>query len=197
LTFDNSNALPFFAQDTAKNQISIHKNFSSSREPLKDRIVGGVVFQLLNGETTLLDINPYVGLKFGSRMTAGIGWNQRIGYRKKSIYLTSYFINFGPRTFAEYSLWNGFSARAEIEVLNTMKKTMHQQYIDVHEYTWTACFMIGLKKQFSSRGSVLMMINLYDGKDTAPYPNVLNTRLGFNLLLNSKDKIRKGSGAKI
>jgi hypothetical protein len=85
----------------------------------------------------LVDFNPYVGYRFTSKITGGIGWNQRAAY---NFDLNNFNPNariHGPRVFGEYKLWKGFSPRAEIEIMNTNVPSISQvQTIDPFRREW-------------------------------------------------------------
>lgn len=48
-------------------------------KPLIERIVPGIALQVQKkGDDLMVDFNAYAGYRFTGRITAGLGWNQRV-----------------------------------------------------------------------------------------------------------------------
>ena len=168
-------------------------------KPFIERLVPGVALQILKNENINLDINPYVGYRLSGRFTAGLGWNQRIGYSTKENYFTSPAVVYGPRSYVEAKVWRGFSGRVEAELMNTVVPPPFKPLTaDITNREWVWSFMAGVKKEYrfikSVKGTAFIMFNLYDPKNKSPYGDVLNTRFGFEFPLKKKKTSHKNEG---
>ena len=168
-------------------------------KPLAQRIVPGIGFQVQKkGENILLDFNPYVGYRFSGRITAGPGWNQRIGYGTKQHSFAPDTRILGPRVFGEYLLGKGFSPRLEVELMNTtlpfntLSPTLEP---DTRHWVWGA--FAGLKKEYTFfrrvKGTATIMTRLFNLDHASPYGDVLNVRFGFEFPSKEKQQSRERS----
>lgn len=155
-----------------------------SDKPLIERIVPGLGIQFQKrGENLLVDFNPYAGYRFTSRIVAGTGWNQRIGYNTSLYSFSPEARVYGPRAFGEFKLGKGFSPRAELELMNTGLPTLSQTTYDpsIREWVWGA--FAGMKKEYklfkNIKGTALVMVRLFNYEHKSPYTDVLNVRFGF------------------
>ena len=169
-------------------------------KPFIERLVPGVALQILRNDNINLDINPYVGYRISGRFTAGLGWNQRIGYSTKENYFTSPAVVYGPRSFVEAKVWRGFSGRVEVEWMNTVVPPVFKPLTpDITNREWVWSFMAGIKKEYrfikSVKGTAFIMFNLYDPKNKSPYGDVLNTRFGFEFPLKKQKGRDKKEGS--
>ncbi len=169
-------------------------------KPFLERLVPGVALQIFRNENINLDINPYIGYRLSGRFTAGLGWNQRIGYSTKENYFTSPAVVYGPRTFVEAKVWRGFSGRVEAELMNTVVPPAFKPLTpDITNREWVWSFMAGIKKEYrfikSVKGTAFIMFNLYDPKNKSPYGDVLNTRFGFEFPLKKQKGRDKKEGS--
>lgn len=165
-------------------------------KPFRERLIPGIAFQIQRkGNDLLIDLNPYAGYRFTGRFTAGMGWNQRVAYNSKSNDFTSKARVFGPRMYAEYNLFKGFSPRVELEVINTFvpKALLSPMASDVGNRQWVWTAFAGMKKDYrflkKVKGTTMIMFNLYDPLHKSPYADVLNVRFGFEF--PQKKKVRK------
>jgi hypothetical protein len=163
------------------------------KKPFVERLVPGVAFQILRKEDLFLDINPYIGYRLTGRLTSGIGWNQRLGYSTKRDHFTSASVVYGPRTFTDFKVWRGFSARVEFEMMNThVPPLFSRAHPDSYPREWVFTTMIGIKKEYrfikSTKGTAFMMFNLFDHKHRSPYGDVVNSRFGFEWTMKKGKK---------
>lgn len=163
------------------------------KKPFIERLVPGVALQIQQKNDLLFDVNPYLGYRLTGRLTSGMGWNQRIGYNTDKHYFTSVAVIYGPRMFTEFKVWKGFSARAELEVMNTfVPPLLRSPSVDTGNREWVWSAMVGLKKEYRFlkhvRGTAFIMFNLFDPHHKSPYGDVLNTRFGFEFPLKKKKK---------
>ena len=163
-------------------------------KPLIERLVPAFMVQIQKeGDDLLVDFNPYIGYRFTGKFTAGPGWNQRIGYNTKVNDFTAKPRIYGPRLFAEYNLWKGFSPRVEVEVMNALVAPENQpSRMDLGTRQWVWGAFIGLKKEYrfikNVKGTALVMTRLFDPDHKSPYADILNVRIGFEFPMKKKLK---------
>ena len=142
---------------------------------LIERFVPGITIQIQKeGEDLLTDFNPYLGYRLTGRITAGLGWNQRIAYSTKRNYFNSRANIYGPRAFGEYNLWKGFCPRAEVEVMNAFVPPLTKPaIIDLGTQQWVWGVFVGMKKDYRFlgrvKGTALVMMRLFDHQHKSPY----------------------------
>jgi hypothetical protein len=150
-------------------------------KPLIERLVPGLSLQVQKRNDWWFDFNPYVGYRFTGKITAGLGWNQRIAYDFNSGMFNKEAMVYGPRWYGEYRLKKGFVPRIELEYLNTPVRTPPDFTYDYREWVWSA--MAGLKKEYriskSLRGNAHVLYNLFDPHYKSPYTDRLNVRMGI------------------
>jgi hypothetical protein len=154
-------------------------------KPLIERIVPGVGIQIQKkGEDLLVDFNPCVAYRFTGRISAGIGWNQRVGYHIDQSQFNHVARISGPRAYGEFKLCRGFSTRAEVEVMNTkLPPATRGQSVDPQHREWVWGAFAGIKKEYNFfkniKGTALVMMRLYNPDHKSPYSDVVNVRFGF------------------
>jgi hypothetical protein len=165
-------------------------------KPFIERLVPGVALQLQQRNDLLLDVNPYAGYRITGRFISGLGWNQRIGYSLDHDYFTSVAVIYGPRFFAEFKVWKGFTARGEVEWMNTIvPPRLGGPFNDRNQREWVNSVFVGLKKEYrfikSVKGTAFIMFNLFNPEHKSPYGDVVNTRFGFEFPLKKKPREKK------
>jgi hypothetical protein len=154
-------------------------------KPFIERIVPGIGIQVQKkGEDVLVDFNAYAGYRFTGRITAGVGWNQRVAYTIDRGRFNSATRIYGPRAFGEYKLWKGFSPRAELEIMNTnIPPLTRTQAVDPLSREWVWGAFIGVKKEYrfikKVKGTAMVMMRLFNPEHKSPYGDVVNVRFGF------------------
>jgi hypothetical protein len=148
--------------------------------------------QKKNGEL-MVDFNPYAGYRFTGRITAGLGWNQRVSYNLANGRFNQDARIYGPRTFGEYKLGLGFAPRAEVELMNTYVPPFARTAgVDLGERQWVWGVFVGMKKEYKFlkkiNGTALIMFRLFDAQNKSPYADVLNARFGFEFPMKKKIK---------
>jgi hypothetical protein len=167
------------------------KNEMNGR-PLIERITPGINFQITKErDFVFVDFNPYVGYRITGRITAGVGWNQRVGYDLASEVFNQDRRIFGPRSFGEFKVGKGFSPRAEIEVMNTIVTPLTQApSLDPGTRDWVWGALVGLKKEYRIakhlKGTATVMARLFDPHHKSPYADVVNVRFGFEFPMTKK-----------
>jgi hypothetical protein len=161
-------------------------------KPFIERVVPGIAFQLQKKNDLLFtDFNPYFGYKFTGRLTAGIGWNQRVSYNLNDNAFENDSRIFGPRAYTEYKLWRGFSPRLEVETMNTfVPPYIKVSPADVGQREWVWGVFVGMKKDYKFwkkiNGTAQVMFRLFDPHRKSPYADVVNARFGFEIPMKKK-----------
>ncbi|MBX2966854.1 MAG: hypothetical protein KF845_11960 [Cyclobacteriaceae bacterium] len=157
-------------------------------KPLRERLVPGLSLQIQKRNDWWFDFNPYIGYRFTGRITAGMGWNQRVAFNfGKGNFDQDMFI-YGPRSYGEFRIKKGFSGRLEIETMNTPVRIPPSQDFATREWVWSS--MAGLKKEYriskSLRGNTQVLYNLFNPKYKSPYTDRLNMRIGIEYKIPKK-----------
>jgi hypothetical protein len=160
-------------------------------KPFVERLLPGVGLQVLRNDDLFLDVNPYIGYRIYPRLTAGAGWNQRIGFSLEHHYFTSPSVIYGPRAYVEFKTWRGFVLRLEGELMNTrIPPTIQRVLNDTDERDWVKTAFIGVKKEYrflkNVKGTAFVMCSIYNDHRKSPYGDVVNSRFGFEFPLKKK-----------
>ena len=161
-------------------------------KPLIERIVPGIAFQLQKkNDEIFVDFNPYAGYRISGKLTAGLGWNQRVSYNLKNNTFNNGARIYGPRTYAEVRLGKGFSPRLEAEVMNTyVPPFIRTTPSDLGDRQWVWGVFAGIKKDYKFlkkiNGTALVMFRMFDPHRKSPYADVLNARFGFEFPMKKK-----------
>lgn len=165
-----------------------------SSKPFVDRLVPGLALQVGRNVHWLLDVNLYMGYRITTRLTAGLGWNQRVTYSVDANSFSSHSVIYGPRVYGEYGIGKGFSSRLELEYMNTHVPAAFSSNPDNPDgREWVFGAMAGMKKTYTItrrlKGTVLLMYNLYDPYHRSPYSNRLNGRFGVEWRIQKQSTI--------
>ncbi len=163
-------------------------------KPFIERIIPGLTFVVLKvNRKTMLDFNPWIGYRFTGHLTAGAGWNERI---EISHYRLSWQQVYGPRIFGEYKLKKGFSARAEVETMNTIvPPNQVPPNGDPNGRMWVWNTFAGLKREYKLfkhvKGNIQILYNvssLFNHHNINIYGDPLTVRMGFEFPMTKKKK---------
>ena len=163
--------------------------------PLKDkpwieRVVPGLNYFIQNKHYTLIDFNPYVGWRFNPRLTASIGWNQRIGISHYSFSTHTYDHVYGVRASASYLWTRGINFKVSPEVMNAYIPTNGK--LDVRHESWVWGIYAGVRKDFpiykSLKGYSEVMYNFTQKTFQNIYGDPVSFRFGMELKLKKKAK---------
>jgi hypothetical protein len=162
--------------------------------PLIERVIPGIGMQIQKqNDEVLVDFNPYAGYKFTPRITAGLGWNQRVAYNFNQNKFNPEGRIYGPRVFGEYKLWRGYSPRAELEVMNTNVPPLAPAgTVDPAVREWVWGVFVGIKKEYKLfkkiNGTASVMTRLFNPDHKSPYADVVSVRFGFEFPMKKKMK---------
>jgi hypothetical protein len=163
-------------------------------KPFIERLVPGIQFQILSKQGNLLvDFNAYAGYRLTSKLTSGLGWNQRVAYNNDLNAFNADARIFGPRAFSEYQLGRGFLPRVEVEAMNTASPPYTSpKAIDSNSREWVMTVFVGLKKEYrfikNVKGTTSIMLNVYHPRNKNLYSDVVNVRFGFEFPMKKKVK---------
>jgi hypothetical protein len=164
-------------------------------KPFIERVVPGVYFQYQRKNAYLLDVNLYAAYRISGRFSTALGWNQRFIHKRDLQHNTGPFRIFGPRASIEGKIGRGFSLHFETEVMNTFVPFKLIRVGDGGKYHWVCSSMLGLKKEYkiygNLRGTALIQYNLFNRYFKTPYVDRVNSRIGFEYILNNKTKEKK------
>ncbi|WP_276365359.1 hypothetical protein [Chryseolinea sp. H1M3-3] len=189
-----------FPTVTSLNDLPKKRPNEMKSKPFTERIVPGVAFQLQkrNGDL-LVDLNAYMAYRFTTRLSAGGGWNQRIGYSTHWNNWTSKDVRiYGPRAFSEYKVARGFSARIEVETMNSfVPSPLRRTAQDLGNREWVWGVFAGIKKEYKFmkkiKGSTMIMCRLFDPHRKSPYADVVNARFGFEFPVKKNPARKKNT----
>lgn len=161
-------------------------------KPFVQRIVPGIAFQIQKKNDLLfVDLNPYAGYRFTSKLTAGVGWNERVSYQLDNNFFDSGSRIYGPRIYCEHKLWRGFYPRLEVETMNTfVPPYIKGSPADMGQREWVWGAFVGMKKEYKFlrkiNGTALVMFRLLDPERKSPYADLVNARFGFEFPVKKK-----------
>ncbi|WP_127124075.1 hypothetical protein [Chryseotalea sanaruensis] len=161
-------------------------------KPFVERLVPGLSFQVQKSQHWLIDINPSLAYRITDRWSAGLGWNQRLGYAKRVVYQEQESM-YGPRMFAEFRWNKGISFRLEGEFLFGIPVPSFANAKSMEDPArWVNSAFVGIKKDYRIvnrlKGTLFVLYMIYDDNLSSPYANKLNTRFGFEYTFKSKKK---------
>lgn len=163
-------------------------------KPVIERLLPQVVFQVNNrNDDILVDWAHYVGWRFTGRLTAGGGWNQRMGYSTEHNYFHNQKRVYGPRVFGEYKWAKGFKPRIELEYMRTFIPPLGSgSKQDPPIQQWVPAVFVGLNKEYNFFGKVKgtsqIMLRVAGDKYKSPYNDIVNVRFGFEFPMKKKTK---------
>lgn len=166
---------------------------------LIERIIPGIAMQIQKkNDELMVDFNPYVGYRFTGKISAGLGWNQRVSYKMDNGTFNNDARIYGPRMYGEYKLGLGFSPRAEVELMNTyIPPFARPTGADLRERQWVCGVFVGMKKDYKFfkkiNGTAQVMFRLFDSNNKSPYADVINARFGFEFPMKKKKKTKQGN----
>lgn len=160
-------------------------------KPLAERLVPGLTIQIQKSSYWLLDLNPSLAYRITGRWSAGLGWNQRIGFTNQ-VSIRKQEKIYGPRLFTEFLWTRGFSFRLEGEQMFGVAAPSFTapKNTDLPQ-EWITTAFAGIKKQYKIsrqlKGNIQILYMIYDDHYSSPYGIKLNTRLGIEYRFKKKE----------
>jgi hypothetical protein len=162
-------------------------------KPFIERLVPGISFQIQKSQYFLLDVNPSLQYKIRPRLSAGIGWNERLPFDGLKITADDQRI-YGPRAIVQFRWTKGIVFTLQPEVMNTTIPPFLASRLgyDPAYRTWITSVFGGIKKEFtvykSVKGNSELLYNLRDKDGMSPYADKVNVRFGFEFPIKKKLK---------
>lgn len=162
------------------------RRFNAMRDkPFVERLVLGITFQIQSGTNFWLDVNPSLGYRFNGRLSAGLGWNERVAanFNKGNYFIESDRI-YGLRSYAQYRVGSKLMVRAELESMNTKLRPLTFNPLgDRPTRGWVWSCFVGIKQDFKIskklNGNAQILYNVYNPDNQSPYNERLNLRFGL------------------
>lgn len=154
-------------------------------KPFIERLVPGITFQIQKSQYFLLDINPVLQYKLWPRISAGLGWNERIPFDGWKVKWGNERV-YGPRAIVQFKWTKGITFTLQPEVMNTTVPSPLASImgVDPAYRQWVPSVFVGIRKEFtvykSIKGNSEVLFNLYDKDDMSPYGDRLSIRFGFD-----------------
>jgi len=169
-------------------------------KPFIERLRPGVNLQLQWNQIVLLDINPYIGCRLSGRWTAGLGWNERIGFNSDTYTFSGNDRIYGPRAFVHFKLKESNFLILSPEMMHTSAASP-TGLSGESANRWVPGLMAGYRREFRYSkkviGTVQFLYNLVTpagqsgtlnmAKD--PYASRFNLLFGFEFPLKKKNTI--------
>jgi hypothetical protein len=163
-------------------------------KPLRERLVPALTLQFQSWQDLMLDINPSVGYRLTSHITAGIGWNQRVAFNIPQRRFNEEAKVYGIRTYGEYTFKKGFGLRLDVESMNTPAKQKNPATDAVPARDWVWGALVGIKQKYpiykKLKGNAQLMYNIFDKDHRSPYLDRVNFRIGLEFTLKKKKAAR-------
>ncbi len=160
-------------------------------KPFRERLLPGFNLQVQSSANLWLDFNPFIGYRWSSRWTTGIGWNERLSMNVKNQKFIPREHAYGPRSYIEFKVRENFHAKAEVEYMNALVTSpylVNQAEPNGRASVWS--YFAGVKKSFvlskALKGNVQILYNMYNPQKRSPYMSRLNIRMGFEFPLKKR-----------
>ncbi len=166
--------------------------------PLKDkpwieRVVPGLNYFILSKHSTFVDFNPYIGWRFNPKLTASIGWSERIGVSHGNVGTQQYDRVYGVRANASYLWALGFIFRLSPELMSAYVPTSATP--DIKEQALVFGLFGGIRKDFKIYKGIIGysegMYNFIQKSGQNLYGDPLSIRLGIEVKIKKKVKKQK------
>lgn len=160
-------------------------------KPFIERLRPGITLQVQSRQNILIDFNPYIGYRFGGRITAGLGWNERVSFNSKKTSLNFDDRVYGPRGYAQVKIKGGSLLFLSADCLNAGLLTFNNDL----SRQWIWSYLGGYKQEFKISSKLLcnvqILYTIHTSFYQSPYVDKLNIRIGFEF--PQKKKVKKSS----
>jgi len=162
-------------------------------KPWIERVVPGLNYFILSRHSTFVDFNPYVGWRFNPRLTASIGWSERVGISNGNVSTQQYDRVYGVRGYVSYLWTHGFIFRLSPELMSAYVPTSATP--DIKEQALVFGLFGGVRKDFKIYKGVIGysegMYNFTQKPGQNLYGDRLSLRLGIEVKI--RKRIKKNS----
>jgi hypothetical protein len=160
-------------------------------KPFIERLRPGITLQVQSRQNILIDFNPYIGYRFGGRITAGLGWNERVSFNSKKTSLNFDDRVYGPRGYAQVKVKGGSFLFLSADCLNIDLLTFNNDL--TRQWIWS--YLGGYKQEFKISNKLLcnvqILYTIHTSFYQSPYIDKLNIRMGFEF--PQKKKVKRPS----
>ncbi len=160
-------------------------------KPWIERIVPGVNYFIQSKQYTLVDVNPYIGWRFNPRLTASVGWNQRIGVAHGGLNTRMYDRVYGVRSSVSYLWTHGILFTASPEVMKAYVPT--NGLLDQKQQATVWGVYAGIRKNFPFYKSLSGYSEVLYHFSQKPGQNIYGDRVvfRFGIEMKLKKKLKK------
>jgi len=158
-------------------------------KPWIERVVPGVNYFILSNNYALVDFNPYVGWRFNPKLTASIGWNERIGFSQGSVHTNEYDRVYGARGAVSYVWAHGFVLRLCPEVMQAYIPAPGSADVKHQASLWNVYW--GIRKDFKIYRNVTGYSEAVYTFKQKPGQNIYGDQLSFRLGIEVSLKKKK------
>ncbi len=159
-------------------------------KPWTERLVPGLNYFIQSKTYVMVDFNPYIGWKFNPKLTASIGWNERIGISKGSIHTNMYDRVYGVRGSVSYSWTHGFIFRLSPEAMMAYVPTVNST--DIKQQAMVYGLFGGVRRDFKLYKNLIGysegVYNFIQKPGRNIYGDQVSFRMGIELKLKKKGK---------
>ena len=167
---------------TVQSEKDVYQRATSLKgEPWITRLLVGSYFQVHRAPSLQVDVSPFVGYRFNTRWSVGLG-----GIYRVSDWRLSPTAIYGGRGFVESIVYKGFALHAEYEQLRVPESATIA--LDKPAFHWQQGVLVGISRPYQISkhisGTALLLHNFTFPTDPArrtAYPSRWNLRLGFFL----------------
>ena len=162
-------------------------------KPWIERVVPGLNYFILSKHSTFVDFNPYIGWRFNRKLTASIGWSERVGISHGNVSTSEYDRVYGARANVSYLWTHGFIFRLSPELMKAYVPTSATP--DTKEQALVFGLFGGVRKDFKIYKGVIGysegMYNFTQKPGQNLYGDRLSLRLGIEVKI--RKRIKKNS----
>ena len=159
-------------------------------KPWIERVVPGLNYFILRKHSTFVDFNPYICWRFNPKLTASIGWSERIGISHGNASTSKYDRVHGARVNASYLWTHGFIFRISPELMSAYVSTSSTR--DTNEQALVFGLFGGVRKDFKIYKGIIgyseAMYNFIQKPGQDLYGDRLSLRLGIEVKIKKKPK---------
>jgi len=159
-------------------------------KPWIERVVPGLNYFILSKHSTFVDFNPYIGWRFNPRLTASIGWSERVGISHGNVSTSPYDRVYGIRANVSYLWTHGFIFRLSPELMSAYVPTSSTP--DTKEQALVLGLFGGVRKDFKIYKGIIGytegMYNFIQKPGQNLYGDRLSLRLGIEVKIKKQAK---------
>ncbi len=157
-------------------------------KPWIERVVPGLNYFIQSKHYITVDFNPYLSWKFSPKLTASIGWNERVGIVKGTLHTEKYDRVFGVRGSVSYLWARGFIFRLSPEAMEACVPSGSS--VDTKQQALVWGLLGGIRKDFKLYKNLIGysegVYNFIQKPGLNIYGDRLSFRLGIEVRLKKK-----------